>query len=156
VDIDSDDTVEIHDAAFREDLLRFLHSLTPDPADDEAVWPDGADDGEPYCVQIIDGAANSTYGFVEVTEPIFRVLFPGETTIAWVDEVDRRVPPIQRTRFWRRVYARDIDKRTLFGIDGTLHLTGSPANRAHFPNRTEADIGWPSPLHGARPRTSRT
>ncbi len=97
-------------------------------------------------IQVIDGAINSTYDVYQVPKFIFDIIFPDGTNIAFLDEVEIRFQTSNELRHldeiqqWRLVYKKKLDKAKIRGIHGTLHLTGSPCNRAYFPTRLESQV----------------
>ncbi len=97
-------------------------------------------------IQVIDGACNSTYDVFEVPEYIFDMLFPEETDVAFLSEVEERIEEyfsvhkIDEASWWGRVYASKVDKKRLIGIHGTLHLTGSIGDHNYFLSRKEQDV----------------
>jgi len=88
-------------------------------------------------IQVIDGAANSVFEIYEVEDEIFYLAFPEGREIAFAADV--RV----RSRFWKRIYPKQVQKALVQGIHGTLHLRLSQAEPKHFPNRMEADCRLP-------------
>jgi hypothetical protein len=88
-------------------------------------------------VQIIDGAINSTFDIFEVSLNQFKVVFPDNKDVAFLDDF----PHLDnQTEFWKEFYKSKVDKEKVRGIHGTLHLTGSEVEKDEFPNRKETDV----------------
>jgi hypothetical protein len=94
-------------------------------------------------VLLVDGARNATFPVIAVNQSDFAILFPDGTDVAFAFEVDARVAPADRDAFWTRVFRWTLDKRSLAGLDGTLHLDASPCHPDEFPTRREIDT-WPA------------
>jgi hypothetical protein len=88
-------------------------------------------------IQIIDGSINSIFEVFEVDEGQFNMLFPNNNNIAFIDDFPELDDDIN---FWNSLYNRRIDKISVNGIHGTLHLTGSYVEKEEFPNRKESDV----------------
>ncbi len=92
-------------------------------------------------VQVIDGALNSTFEIYQVSDEVFRIMFPDDSDIAFLDEVEERFKQIgYDDRIWDTVYKDRVDKKQVAGIHGTLHLTGSYGSKSSFPNRKESGV----------------
>lgn len=92
-------------------------------------------------IQVIDGALNSTFDVFEVSDAIFEQIFPDDTDVAFVDEITQRLGVADDWAFWQGVYGVKVDKKSLLGIHGTLHLTGSQCRPDYFPRHRESDTG---------------
>jgi len=90
---------------------------------------------------VIDGAVNSTFDVFCVDEEMFEIVFPNETDVAFLDEVSDRVKMLELddVNFFNSLYSAKIDKKTLNGLHGILHSTGSHANKKHYPTRKESE-----------------
>ncbi len=92
-------------------------------------------------IQVIDGAINSVYEVYKVSDRLFKIMFPGDTDVAFLDEARKR---LRKNGFdesiWNTIYKKRVDKKNATGIQGTLHLTGSPASKEYFPTRRESDV----------------
>jgi hypothetical protein len=92
-------------------------------------------------VQVVDGAANSTFEIYAVPEDVFESIFPGDRNVAFARDVERGLGETGTNEvvFWRRFYERRMPKTKVQGIHGTLHLTGSFVEEQYFPTRREED-----------------
>lgn len=91
-------------------------------------------------VQVVDGAMNSTFDIYEIPEDLFKLMFPDYHDIAFQDEVDEIFQTHGGEHIWDLVYAKKIDKKSVNGIHGTLHLSGSSCEKEDFPTRKEAEV----------------
>jgi len=97
-------------------------------------------------IQIIDGAINSTYEIYQVPEWLFELIFPDNQDVAFLDEVETKLHEIvlpncmNEIGVWSVLYEIRVNKRNVNGIHGTLHLTGSLADRRYYPNRREDSV----------------
>lgn len=89
-------------------------------------------------IQVIDGAINSTFDIFEIEDEKFDILFPGEKDVSFLEDYPQRL--LNNNHFWDTIYCRKVDKKSVNGIHGTLHLTGSDIDKNEFPNRKESDI----------------
>ena len=88
-------------------------------------------------IQVIDGAVNSVCTIFEIEEEIYDFIFKKGTDIAFLDDLAHLEDDNQ---FWAKVYKKNVDKKSINGIHGTLHLTGSYVEKEYFPNRKESDV----------------
>lgn len=91
-------------------------------------------------IQVIDNAANSIFEIYQVPDDLFHVVFPNETDVAFIDEVERAFEARDGKRLWSILYQHPVNKKQVNGIQGTLHLTGSPVDKSYFPTRKEAEV----------------
>ena len=92
-------------------------------------------------IQIIDGAANSTFDIYQIPDELFQQIFPAETDIAFQNDVEIQFQNYgYGDEIWETVYQHKIAKKNVIGIHGTLHLTGSNTFKKYFPRMKEADI----------------
>jgi hypothetical protein len=96
-------------------------------------------------VQVVDGTPNTTFDIFALPDPLFDVLFPGNADVAFFDEA---VAAVERRggladAFWRKFYSHRVEKKSVNGVQGTLHLQGSHVVVDHFPSRRESDV-WPA------------
>ncbi len=91
-------------------------------------------------VQVIDGALNSTFDIFEVPDDLFQLMFPGNTDIAFADEVDKVFQRKGGNENWNTVYSRKVDKKQVIGIHGTLHLTEDNSIKKSFQTRKESEV----------------
>lgn len=90
-------------------------------------------------IQIIDGARNSVLEIYAIDDEIFDKIFGNGKDIVFLSDLkeylDYDKPEIQA--FWLKVYFKRVDKKTVNGIHGTLHLDGSNCEKRYFPARKE-------------------
>ena len=91
---------------------------------------------------VIDGAQNSTYDIFGVDKKIFDIVFPDNSDIAFLDEVSSRVIALglDEGDFINELYSNKLEKRSIRGLHGILHSTGSPSNKEYYPTRKESDV----------------
>ena len=85
-------------------------------------------------VQIIDGALNSIFEVYAVPDQVFARLFPDGADVAFADDFPEDDP------VWQGFYANPLDKKTVLGIHGTLHLQGWTEVSRFFPTRKEGEV----------------
>ena len=96
--------------------------------------------------QIIEGAQNDIFPVYQVSCDLFDLIFPDDTDVAFIDEVNVRVrnsselSNIPEDERWALIYSNPQNKKTINGLHGTLHLTGSPCRREFFPDRKEETV----------------
>jgi hypothetical protein len=71
-------------------------------------------------IQIIDGAVNCVYDIFAATEEEFCIIFPGETDVAFIDEVYKFNDPIVLDGIFSSIWKRRIKKSEVNGIHGIL------------------------------------
>jgi hypothetical protein len=91
-------------------------------------------------IQVVDGGANSLFEVYAVPDEIFSLMFPNGSDVAFLEDVDRVFTEHGNQRLWQDVYANRLEKRSVQGIHGTLHLTGSPCDPRFFPTRRENEV----------------
>jgi len=91
-------------------------------------------------IQIIDGAVNSVFEVYEVSDDLFELVFPNNGDIAFLNEVDERFEKVGGDQNWELVYKKQVDKKHILGIHGTLHLTGSHCEKDYYPSHKEAEV----------------
>jgi hypothetical protein len=91
---------------------------------------------------VVDGALNSTFDVFGTDEATFAVVFPDGADISFLDEVTKRVKDLglDEAEFFGRLYSNRREKNGIRGLHGTLHSTGTPSDKGHFPTRRESDI----------------
>ncbi|MFX8833024.1 hypothetical protein ABTM77_21340, partial [Acinetobacter baumannii] len=67
-------------------------------------------------IQIIDGAVNCVYDIFAATEEEFCIIFPGETDVAFIDEVYKFNDPIVLDGIFSSIWKRRIKKSEVNGI----------------------------------------
>jgi hypothetical protein len=55
-------------------------------------------------IQVIDGAKNSTLDIYQISDDLFALMFPDDTDIAFLDEVEQRLNDIGDDQIWDLVY----------------------------------------------------
>jgi hypothetical protein len=98
-------------------------------------------------IQVIDGAENCVYDIFAATEDEFALIFPGETDIAFVDEVYARGPAYTLDEAFRNIWARPVRKPDALGIHGTIFYE-LEEKKVYYPTRRDAEAVNPggSPL----------
>ncbi|HKZ55812.1 MAG TPA: hypothetical protein VJ123_10050 [Anaerolineales bacterium] len=91
-------------------------------------------------VQVVDGGANSVFELYAVVDDVFNLMFPNGNDVAFLEDIERVFLERGDERLWQDVYANRLDKRSVQGIHGTLHLTGSPCDPRFFPTRKEEEV----------------
>jgi hypothetical protein len=91
---------------------------------------------------VIDGAQNSTYDIFGIDKTTFDIVFPSNSDVAFLDEVIAKVKEIEldETSFFNNLYSNKLDKKSIKGLHGVLHFSGSPCNKKYFPTRRELDV----------------
>jgi hypothetical protein len=85
-------------------------------------------------VQVIDGAENSVFEIYAVSDEVFARLFPNGADIAFAEDHLNSDP------IWNGFYSNPVDKKSVSGIQGTLHLRKRKELSQFFPTRREADL----------------
>lgn len=70
-------------------------------------------------IEIVDGALNSRFEIYVVDDEVFQKLFPEEKEEVYLEDLSEELQ--SDTAFWDRVYAREVDRRSVQGIHGILH-----------------------------------
>lgn len=99
-------------------------------------------------VQVVDGGANSLFEIYAVPDEIFNLMFPNGSDVAFLEDVDRVFAQHGNQSLWQDVYATRLEKRSVRGVHGTLHLTGSPCDPHFFPTRREKEVLHHIPREG--------
>jgi len=91
---------------------------------------------------VIDGAQNSTYDIFGIDETTFDIVFPGNSDVAFLDDVVARVNEMKldEISFFNNLYSNKLNKKSIKGLHGILHSTGSLCNKEYFPTRRELDV----------------
>ena len=69
-------------------------------------------------VEIIDGALNSRFEIYAVSEEDFRRVFGAKDEV-YLEDLDQSLQ--DDAAFWDRIYANEVDRRTVVGIHGVFH-----------------------------------
>lgn len=69
-------------------------------------------------VEIIDGALNSRFEIYAVSDEDFRRIF-GSKDEVYLEDLGEALQ--DDASFWDRVYAQEVDRRSVVGIHGVLH-----------------------------------
>jgi hypothetical protein len=91
-------------------------------------------------IQIIDGALNSTFDIYQIRDDLYKLIFPNDSDIAFIEDVESISARSGIDKFWDRIYRHKVDKRQVRGIHGTLHLTGSHVSKQYFPTGKESEV----------------
>jgi hypothetical protein len=89
-------------------------------------------------IQIIDGASNSVFEIYAIADTLFAALFPNGTDVAFAKDYYAELPITDR--LLKNLYKRRVDKKSIRGIHGTLHLDSSQVEPKFFPTRRESEV----------------
>lgn len=93
-------------------------------------------------IQVIDGAANSVFEIYAVDDETFNKIFDNGKDVMFLsdllDYLDYDKPEI--VAFWKKFYSNRINKKTVSGIHGTLHLDGSNCKKKYYPDGKEESV----------------
>ena len=70
-------------------------------------------------LEIVDGALNGRFEIYEVEDEIFQRLFPDGKDEIYLEDLEEVIK--NDVSFWDRAYAREVERRIVRGIHGTLH-----------------------------------
>ncbi|QGZ65753.1 hypothetical protein FAZ98_25355 [Paraburkholderia acidisoli] len=87
-------------------------------------------------IQIIDGAVNCVYDLFAATEEQFALIFPGDTDIAFIDEVYERGDAVLLNAAFKAIWQRPVKKKAANGIHGTLFYE-LEQKKAYYPTRKD-------------------
>ena len=89
-------------------------------------------------IQVIDGAENCVYDIFSATDEEFALIFPGDTDVAFIDEVyangDEKVLDAAFNAIWKR----RIKKSAAQGIHGILFYE-LPEKKVYYPTRRDEE-----------------
>jgi hypothetical protein len=71
-------------------------------------------------IMVIDGAENCVYDVFAVPEEDFALIFPGNTDVAFIEDVERRPNAAAVFEALKRSWSNRIRKRDAMGIHGLL------------------------------------
>ncbi|MBK7206675.1 MAG: hypothetical protein IPH91_00120 [Elusimicrobia bacterium] len=87
-------------------------------------------------IQVIDRAENCVYDIFEASDEDFCVLFPGDTNIAFIDEVMARYQENTLHELLERVWKKPIRKSQANGIHGILFFE-LEGKKKYYPERRD-------------------
>jgi hypothetical protein len=90
-------------------------------------------------IQAIDGAQNATFSIFQATDEEFALLFPDNTDIAFLEDIEARLTEEQQERIFNALWSRPVDKKTVQGIHGT-YFVDLDRRKVFFPTRKEAEV----------------
>lgn len=90
-------------------------------------------------IQIIDSADNCTYDIFSTTEDDFRLIFPGDKDIEFIDDFLERVSEEEANKIIGNLWDNWVDKKNVQGIHGTLFYQ-LELKKEFYPNKKETDI----------------
>jgi hypothetical protein len=70
-------------------------------------------------IEIVDGALNSRFEIYAVDDEVFGTLFPEGKDEIYLEDLSEELQ--DDAVFWNRVYACEVDRRSVQGIHGILH-----------------------------------
>ena len=71
-------------------------------------------------IQIIDGADNCVYDIFSATEEEFALIFPGQTDIAFIDEIYSSADKYTLDSAFNNIWRRRMEKSRAQGIHGII------------------------------------
>jgi len=89
-------------------------------------------------IQIIDGACNCVYDIFAATDEEFALIFPGDTDIAFIDEVYARGDEYQLDTIFNNIWQRRIKKINVEGIHGVLFYE-LDEKKMYYPTRKDEE-----------------
>jgi len=89
-------------------------------------------------IQVIDGATNCVYDIFAATDEEFNKIFPGDTNIAFIDEVYAREDEIELDVIFNNIWRRPIKKSQARGVHGTIFYE-LDEKKVFYPNRRDED-----------------
>jgi hypothetical protein len=98
-------------------------------------------------IQVIDSAINCVYDIFSATEEEFKIIFPNNTNIAFIDEVYLRENGVDLDNIFSNIWRRPVQKSQSQGIHGTIFYELNE-KKVYYPNRRDEDAINPdgSPL----------
>ncbi len=93
-------------------------------------------------IQVIDGAENAVYDVFTATDDEFALIFPGETDIAFIDEVIERSGGVRLEAAFKAMWTRRVAKKDAMGIHGVLFY-GLEEKKAYYPTRRDEEAANP-------------
>ena len=89
-------------------------------------------------IQVIDGADNTVYDVFSATDKEFKLIFPGDTDIAFIDEVIARESEKNLDEAFGELWNRRIPKRDAMGIHGILFYQ-LENKKQYYPTRKDEE-----------------
>jgi len=104
-------------------------------------------------IQVIDGAENCVFDIFAATDDEFRLIFPSDEDVAFIDEVYQRSPAKQLDAAFANIWKRRIAKAKAKGINGTLYY-GLERKKVYYPGRRDEEAVNPdgTRLRGGKPQ----
>ena len=90
-------------------------------------------------IQIIDGADNCIYETYLAEETEFKVLFPNDIDIQFIEDIICRLGENESSQLLSKLWNRPIDKKKVNGIYGTIFYE-QYHKHIYFPTRKEAEM----------------
>lgn len=91
-------------------------------------------------IQIIDGAANATFGLFQATDEEFATIFPDDRDIELAEDLIERIGEDAAASLLAPLWRRPILKRDALGIHGTLFYDNE-YRRAYIP-QSKREVDW--------------
>lgn len=89
-------------------------------------------------IQVIDSAINCSYDIFSATKEEFKIIFPSDTNIAFIDEVYLRENEAELDNTFSNIWRRPLQKSQAQGIHGTIFYE-LDEKKAYYPNRRDED-----------------
>jgi hypothetical protein len=93
-------------------------------------------------IQVIDDALNTVYDIFELSDHEFDLIFPNDTNIAFIDEVDQLEPKEQIFAILQNLWKHPVRKCEAMGIHGILFF-GLKDKKQFYPTRRDEEAQWP-------------
>jgi len=77
------------------------------------------------------------YDIFQVEDAEFKILFPGNTDIAFIDEIQSRISQDQLSQIMNAIRARPIKKSDVIGIHGTIFYE-LERKKQYYPERIDS------------------
>ncbi len=90
-------------------------------------------------IQVIDGALNCTYSIFAAEDNEFEILFPDGNDIEFNDDLFNRLGEAKASEVLNNVWKRQVDKKSVAGIHGTLFYQ-MPYKKKYYPTKREGEM----------------
>ena len=87
-------------------------------------------------IQVFDGADNAVYDIFAATDEEFALIFPGDTDVAFIDEVYQKQPSQTLNAAFIAIWKRRVPKRDAMGIHGILFYE-CEHKKVYYPTRRD-------------------
>ncbi len=90
-------------------------------------------------ILVIDGAKNCTYSIFQVSEKNFKVIFPNNQNIEFIEDLIARIGKEKASKTLDSLWKNRIEKANAMGIHGTLFYE-LLFKKEYYPNKRESDL----------------